>query len=75
MAESKKVGYYTQDTGRNVYHFFMGAEPPEKQFMLHGATWQLLSDPWYLMDLVIDGTPDLIGPVVNPPQGVPPYKS
>ena len=44
MAESKKVGYYTQDTGRNVYHFFMGAEPPEKQFMLHGATWQLVSD-------------------------------
>jgi hypothetical protein len=31
-----------------------------------GGTWEPLSDPWYLMDMVIDGTPDLTGPVKNP---------
>ena len=29
MAESKKVGYYTRDTGTYVRHSFMGAELPQ----------------------------------------------
>jgi hypothetical protein len=39
--------------------------------VLHGKTWEPLGDPWYLMDMVIDGQPDLTGPVANPPRGVP----
>jgi hypothetical protein len=25
-----KIGYYTQDDGVDVWHYYMGAEPPEK---------------------------------------------
>jgi hypothetical protein len=71
VADSEKLGYYTQDTGTYVRHFFMGDEPPEKQFMFHARTWEPLSDPWHLMDMVIDGAPDLTGPVKNPPREVP----
>jgi hypothetical protein len=49
----------------------MGDEPPEKQYILRGETWELLADPWYLMDMIIDGQPDLADPVANPPKGVP----
>jgi len=72
MAESSpKIGYYTRDTGRNVYHYYMGAEPPGEQYILRGQTWEPLVDGWSLMDMVIDGTPDLAGPVPDPPEGVP----
>jgi hypothetical protein len=54
VAETEKFGYYTQDTGQNVYHFFMGDEPPQEQYMLHGDVWEPLVAWWYLMDLVID---------------------
>jgi hypothetical protein len=75
LAESAKIGYYTQDTGGgDVFHFYMGAEPPEDQLILRGGTRKPLTDPWYLMDMVIDGNPELTGPVKNPPKGVPPYK-
>jgi hypothetical protein len=57
MAGSNRVGYYTQDTGQHVYHYFMGDEPPLEQYMLHGETWEPLVDPWYLMDMIIDGQP------------------
>jgi hypothetical protein len=71
MAGSK-VGSYTQDTGDgDIYHYFMGDDPPLKQYVLRGKTWELLPDPWSLMDMVIDGQPDLSGPVKNPPRGVP----
>jgi hypothetical protein len=35
----------------------MGDEPPLEQYMLHGETWEPLVDPWYLMDMIIDGQP------------------
>ena len=68
----EKFGYYTQDTGQSVYHFFMGDEPPEEQYMLHGDKWEPLVDGWYLMDMVINGAPDLTGPVGARPEGVRP---
>jgi hypothetical protein len=45
---TEKLGYYTQDTGQNVYHFYMGDEPPLEQYMLRGKTWVPLADGWYL---------------------------
>jgi hypothetical protein len=71
----EKLGYYTQDTGQHVYRYFMGAEPPQEQYILREGVWEPLSDGFYLMDLIFDGTPDLSGPVKNPPKGVPPFKS
>jgi hypothetical protein len=68
---TEKLGYYTQDTGQNVYHFYMGDEPPLEQYMLRGGTWVPLDDGWYLMDMIIDGAADLTGPVKSPPKGVP----
>ena len=68
MAGSR-VGYYTQDTGQHVYHFFMGDDPPLEQYILHGRDWDRLVDPWYLMNMINDGQPDLTGPVANPPRG------
>jgi hypothetical protein len=66
------VGYYTCDTGDgDVSDYYMGDEPPEKQYVLRGKTWELLPDPWSLMDRIIDGDPDYDGPTVNPPRGVP----
>lgn len=67
-----KLGYYTRDTGTYVAHYFMGDEPPDEQYVLRGEAWRPLSDRWHLMDMVIDGAPDLSGPVRNPPKGVPP---
>jgi hypothetical protein len=50
-----KIGYYTQDTGDgDVYHYFMGDEPPLMQYVLRGQTWELLDDPWFVMDRIID---------------------
>jgi hypothetical protein len=62
MAETQKLGYYTQDTGQNVYHFLMADEPPRGQYILRGGVWERLADGWYLMDLLISGAPDLSGP-------------
>lgn len=75
MAETVtgKLGYYIQDDGETVY--LMQAEPPEGQFVLHGDVWELLIDPWYLMDMIIDGNPTLSDPMVNPPEGVPPHST
>ena len=70
MAGSK-VGYYTRDTGQRVTHFYMGDEPPLEQYLLHDGVWEPLADGYYLMDMIIDGAPDLSGPVKNPPRGVP----
>ena len=67
----EKLGYYTQDSGQNVYHYFMGNEPPLEQYMLHDGKSEPLSDGWYLMDMIMDGNPDLSGPVKSPPKGVP----
>jgi hypothetical protein len=44
----------------------MGAEPPLEQYILIDGKWEPLSDPWYLMDMVIDGNPELTGPVKDP---------
>jgi hypothetical protein len=52
------------------YHYYMGDEPPLEQYILHGGKWEPLVDGYYLMDLVIDGSPELTGPVKNPPKGV-----
>ena len=67
----EKFGYYTQDNGQNVYYYYMGAEPPEEQYILRERKWQPLEDGYYLMDLIINGDPDLEGPVPNPPEGAP----
>ena len=67
-----KLGYYTRDTGDgDVYHYYMGDEPPLEQYRFNGSRWVPLDDGWSLMDLVIDGSPELTGPVKNPPKGVP----
>jgi hypothetical protein len=68
---SSRVGYYTQDDGEDRFHYFMGDDPPLAQYVLRGKTWEPLPDPWSLMDMVMDGQPDLDGPVANPPRGVP----
>ena len=44
----------------------MGDEPPDEQYVFRGEVWKPLPDPWHLMDMVIDGAPDLSGPVKNP---------
>lgn len=51
----------------------MGDDPPLEQFRLkiNTNTWEPLSDPWYLMDRIIDGDLDYDGPMKNPPRGVP----
>ena len=72
MAETKKAGYYTRDTGQNVYHYFMGDEPPLEQYVLINNAWQPMSDGFYLMDKIIDGDPTVSGPAKYPPLGVPP---
>ena len=47
-----KQGYYTRDTGDgDVYHYYMGDEPPLEQYILRGGRWVPLEDGWYLMDL------------------------
>jgi hypothetical protein len=74
MAGSK-IGYYRRDTGQSVYDFYMSEEPPLGQFLLRDGTWEPLADGYFLMDMVIDGNPELTGPVKDPPQGVPPYRS
>jgi hypothetical protein len=33
------------------------------------AAWKPLNDGYYLMDMIIDGQPDLTGPVTNTPRG------
>jgi hypothetical protein len=66
-----KIGCYTQDDGEDVTHYYMGAEPPEKQYVLRGKTWELLPDPWSIADMIMDGNPELSDPRVNPPRGVP----
>ena len=70
--ENSKVGYYTRDTGQNVYHYFMGDEPPLEQYVLIGDVWLALIDKYYLMDKIIDGDPTVSGPTKYPPLGVPP---
>jgi hypothetical protein len=73
MAEviGSKLGYYTWDDTVDIFYFFMGDEPPLKQYMFRGQVWEPLIDGWYLMDRVIDGEPGLDGPMPNPPDGVP----
>ena len=74
-----KIGYYTEDTGTNdddapdVFYFFIGDEPPLEQYILINGVWRPLIDPWFLMDKIIDGDPDIDGPTEDPPEGVPPY--
>jgi hypothetical protein len=69
MAGSK-IGYYTQDDGEDRF-YFMGDDPPLEQYILRDGAWKPLNDGYYLMDMVIDGNPELTGPVKNPPRGVP----
>ena len=63
---SAKFGYYTQDDGQHVSHYFMGDEPPLEQYILRGNTWKPLPDGFYLMDMIIDGNPEISGPVKSP---------
>jgi hypothetical protein len=76
-----KIGYYTEDTGPNdddapdVFHLYMGDEPPLEQYILIKGEWRPLIDPWFLMDKIIDGNPDISDPMPDPPEGVPPYES
>jgi hypothetical protein len=42
---TEKLGYYTQDTGQNVYHFYMGDEPPLEQYTRRSATSRGISTP------------------------------
>ena len=74
MAGSR-VGYYTQDDGVDRWHYFMGDDPPLEQYILRDGAWKPLADGYYLMDMIIDGQPDLSGPTVNPPRGVPSARS
>lgn len=67
-----KLGFYTQDTGQNVYYFYMAAEPPEGQYILREGKWHPLVDGYYLMDMIINGQPDLTGPEPALPKGAPP---
>jgi hypothetical protein len=49
-----------------------GDEPPDEQYIyLHGV-WKPLKNGYHLMDMIIDGQPDLDGPFPNAPEGVPP---
>ena len=44
-----KIGYYVQDTGDpgdDVFHYFMGDEPPLEQYILIKGVWRPLIDPW-----------------------------
>jgi hypothetical protein len=66
-----KIGYYSQDDGVDHWYYFMGDEPPDEQYILRDGTWKPLVDPWYLMDMIMDGNPEVSGPTVNPPRGVP----
>jgi len=71
---SPRVGYYTRDLGDGEHrHYHMGDDPPLEQYRLNvnSNAWELLPDPWSLMDRIIDGDPDYDGPTVNPPRGVP----
>jgi hypothetical protein len=52
----------------------MGDEPPLEQYILHVGKWTPLVDGFYLMDMIIDGNPEISGPVLDPPEGVPPYE-
>ena len=66
------IGYYVKDTGDgDLYHFFMGDEAPLKQYVLRGDRWEPLPDPWYLMDKVIDGDPEVDGPMKDPRESHP----
>ena len=75
-----KIGYYTEDTGPNnddapdVFVFYMASEPPEGQFILINGAWRPLVDPWFLMDKIMDGDPEVGDPTDDPPEGVPPYE-
>jgi hypothetical protein len=52
-----KIGYYTQDDGEDVTHYYMGAEPPQKQYVLReGDHWELLPDPWSITDMNLVGS-------------------
>jgi hypothetical protein len=68
---SSRVGYYTQDDGEDRFHYYMGDDPPLKQYILRDRVWKPLEDGYYLMNMIIDGNPELTGPVKNPPRGVP----
>jgi hypothetical protein len=68
---SSRVGYYTQDDGEDRFYYFMGDDPPLEQYILRDRVWKPLEDGYYLMDMIIDGQPDLTGPVANPHKGVP----
>jgi hypothetical protein len=68
MAETAKRGYYTQDSGQNVYLFYMGDEPPLEQYVLTGGAWVPLIDGYFLMDLLIDGDPTITSPWPDPPE-------
>jgi hypothetical protein len=78
-----KLGYYVQDSriggeadGQDyVSYYFMGAEPPDEQYIFRGGAWKPLIDGYYLMDKIIDGDPDVDGPFDDPPEGVPPFES
>jgi hypothetical protein len=66
----------TPDTGHgDVYHYYIGDEPPLEQYILHGGKWEPLVDGYYLMDLVIDGSPELTGPVKQVESAPPPRNS
>jgi hypothetical protein len=65
-----KQGYYTRDTGQNVYPYYMGDEPPLEQYRFNGSQWVPLDDPWHLMDQIIDGSPEISGPTQDPPKRV-----
>ena len=68
---SNRVGYYTQVSQRYVWHYFMGDDPPLEQYILRDGAWKPLNDGYYLMDMIIDGNPEISGPFQNPPRGVP----
>jgi hypothetical protein len=62
-----KWGYYSAG---DVW-FYLGAEPPAGQYVFRDGAWVPLPDPFYLMDKIIDGDPDVDGPFPDPPKGVP----
>jgi hypothetical protein len=69
-----KFGYYVEDDGTAIYYYFMGKEPPEGQYiykLLNGA-WRPLKNGYFLMDMIMDGNPNLTGPTSAPPEGIPP---
>ena len=60
--------YCTTSWATTHAHDFMGDEPPLEQYILHRGKWEPLGDGYYLMDMIMDGNPEISGPVNEVPR-------